>query len=91
MRSSTKERWAMDRGDAGRRHALLRLCSQWRIPSSPCDKSTRRANHQKSVQTFAQKYFAGLVGQIRRLTSPVYRDKRGDRDRHDRAVGCDGR
>jgi hypothetical protein len=21
----------------------------------------------------------------------VYRDKRGDRDRHDRAVGCDGR
>ena len=22
---------------------------------------------------------------------PVYRGKRGDRDRHDRAVGCDGR
>jgi hypothetical protein len=59
--------------------------------SLTCGKLTRRANHQKSVQTFARKYSRCPVGQIRRLTSPVYRDKRGDRDRHDRAVGCDGR
>ena len=28
------------------------------IQYDSCDKSTRRANHQKSVQPFAQKYFA---------------------------------
>jgi len=59
--------------------------------TNACDKTTRRANHQKSVQPFAQKYSAGAVGQISCSTSAVYRDKRGDRDRHDRAVGCDGR
>src|SRR5258708_23432800 len=56
-----------------------------------CDKLARRANRQKSVQPLLQKYFVSLVGQISGSTPPVYRDKRGDRDRHDRAVGCDGR
>jgi hypothetical protein len=56
-----------------------------------CDKLARRANHPKSVQPFAQKYSALAAGQISCSILPVYRDKRGDRDRHDRAVGCDGR
>jgi hypothetical protein len=56
-----------------------------------CGKLARRANHQKSVQPLVHKYFRCLVGQISGSISPVYRDKRGDRDRHDRAVGCDGR
>jgi hypothetical protein len=43
------------------------------------------------VQPSCEKYSAGPVGQISGSTPPVYRDKRGDRDRHDRAVGCDGR
>jgi hypothetical protein len=64
---------------------------QGRIHFSLCDKSTRRANHQKSVQPLAKKYFALAVGQISGSTPPVYRDKSGDRDRHDRAVGCGGR
>jgi hypothetical protein len=38
-----------------------------------------------------QKYSALAAGQISCSILPVYRDKRGDRDRHDRAVGCDGR
>ena len=41
-----------------------------------CDKSTRRANQQKPVQTVAQKYSAFAVGQITDLTprvSPVTR------------------
>ncbi|QDW39520.1 hypothetical protein FFI89_021680 [Bradyrhizobium sp. KBS0727] len=43
------------------------------------------------VQSLGKKYSAVTVGQISSSTPPVYRDKRGDRDRHDRAVGCDGR
>jgi hypothetical protein len=35
-----------------------------------CGKSTRRANHQKSVQPFAQKYFASVVAQISRSILP---------------------
>ena len=41
------------------------------------DKTTRRANHPKPVQTFAQKYFAFAVGQITDLTSRVSPDERG--------------
>ena len=72
---------------------VFRACrdSLARATANVCDKVTRRANHQKSVQPFAQKYFGCRVGQITRLIPPVYRDKRGDRDRHDRAVGCGGR
>jgi len=36
-----------------------------------CDKTTRRANHQKYVQPFAQKYFRCPVGQIRSLTPAI--------------------
>src|SRR3954451_9917640 len=46
---------------------------------------------RNGVKPGNQKYSCCRVGQITDLTSPVYRDKRGDRDRHDRAVGCDGR
>src|SRR6476661_3840087 len=38
---------------------------------SECDKPTRRANQQKSVHPFAQKYFARAVGQISDLTPRV--------------------
>src|SRR5436190_4809736 len=38
-----------------------------------------------------QKYSASVVGQISDLNPPVSPDKRGDRDRHERAVGCGGR
>ena len=41
------------------------------------NKSTRRANHPKPVQTSARKYFAFGVGQITDLTSPVSPDERG--------------
>jgi hypothetical protein len=46
---------------------------------------------RNGVKPGNQKYSSCGVGQITRLISLVYRDKRGDRDRHDRAVGCDGR
>ena len=46
---------------------------------------------RNTVNPENQKYSASLKTQIRRSMLPVYRDKRGDRDRHDRAVGCDGR
>ena len=46
---------------------------------------------QKPVQSLAEKYSCCSVGQIGRLTSPVSRDERGARDRHERAVRCDGR
>ena len=35
------------------------------------DQSARRANHQKSVQRFTQKYSARAVGQISDLTPRV--------------------
>ena len=57
--------------------------------NSPTGKSfliTR--NH---VKLRNRKYFGCAVAQIRCLMTPVYRDKRGARDRHERAVGCDGR
>jgi len=68
---------------------------------SRCDR-TERAVRAKSnllnrfnliwvVQPGCEKYSAGPVGQISGSTPPVCRDKRGDRDRHDRVVGCDGR
>ena len=56
-----------------------------------CDKTTRRANHSKPVQPFAQKYSAFVLTQISRITPPVSRRMRGARDRHERAVRCDGR
>ena len=46
---------------------------------------------QKSVHPFPQKYSARAVGQISDLTPRVSRQMRGDRDRHERAVGCGGR
>ena len=42
-----------------------------------CGKSTRRANHQKSVQPFAQKYSAHPVGQISDINLRVSRQSRG--------------
>jgi hypothetical protein len=41
------------------------------------DKTTRRANHQKSVHPFTQKYSAFTVGQITDLTPRVSPDERG--------------
>ena len=43
------------------------------------------------VQSSLQKYFSIAVGQISGLNPPVSPDKRGDRDRHERAVRCGGR
>jgi hypothetical protein len=54
------------------------------------DKTTRWANHQKPVQPPLQKYFASAETQISRITPPVSRQMRGARDRHERAVRCDG-
>ena len=52
----------------------------------------RRANQSKSVQPVAnQKYSAFVLTQISRITPPVSRRMRGARDRHERAVRCDGR
>ena len=51
----------------------------------------RRANHQKPVQPFAQKYSAFVLTQISGTTPPVSRRMRGARERHERAVRCDGR
>jgi hypothetical protein len=56
-----------------------------------CDKATRRANHQKSVHPFAQKYSASVVGQISDLNPAVPPDKRGVAHVTKRAVGCGGR
>jgi hypothetical protein len=47
------------------------------MPFLACDKSTRRANHQKSDQPLAQKYFAFGVGQITDLNPRVSRRMRG--------------
>jgi hypothetical protein len=38
-----------------------------------------------------QKYSAFVLTQISRITSPVSRQMRGARDRHERAVRCGGR
>ena len=67
---------------ASRASAILRIMR---------DKSTRRANHQKSVEPFAQKYFASLAGQISGKNSPSHPTRGADRDRHERAVRCGGR
>jgi hypothetical protein len=48
-----------------------RVAAQRRIEAAWCDKITRRANHQKSVQPFAQKYSAGAVGQINATTPRI--------------------
>src|SRR3989440_4052768 len=56
-----------------------------------CDKKTRRANHPKPVQPFAQKYSAFVLTEISPITPPVSRRMRGVGHRHERAVRCDGR
>jgi len=56
-----------------------------------CVKTTRQANHQKSVHPFAQKYSASVVGQISDLNRRVSPDKRGVAHVTKRAVGCGGR
>ena len=58
-----------------------------------CDPSVtaRRANHQKSVESLARKYSAFVLTQITGITPPVSRQMRGARERHERAVRCDGR
>jgi hypothetical protein len=43
------------------------------------------------VQTCDEKYIASATGQISRITPSVSRQTRGARDRHERAVRCDGR
>src|SRR6185437_1095684 len=53
--------------------------------------TARRANHQKSVESLARKYSAFVLTQISDLTPPVSRQMRGARERHERAVRCDGR
>jgi len=45
----------------------------------------------RCVQSLREKYFAFAVGQIIGLNPRVSRRMRGDRDRHERAVRCDGR
>jgi len=62
-----------------------RVASLTSANSAPgCDRSTRRANHQKSVQPCSQKYLAGAVGQISDFNwrvSPVTRGVRTSRTR----------
>src|SRR6266550_2568069 len=53
-------------------------------------KFTCRANHQKPVQPFVQKYSAFVLTQISGITPPVSRRMRGVGHRHERAVRCDG-
>ena len=43
------------------------------------------------VKPSAQKYSAFVLAQISRITPPVSPDERGARERHERAVRCDGR
>src|ERR1700681_4549931 len=56
---------------------MSRLSPQERIETPPCDKVARRANHKKSVQPLAQKYFRCSVGQIRSLTPAILSHQRG--------------
>jgi hypothetical protein len=58
-------------------------------PARPTGKSLRI--FRNDVKSRNQKYSALSATQISRSMLPVYRNKRGDRDRHDRAVGCGGR
>ena len=60
-------------------------------PCVTCCVTARRANHQKSVQPFAQKYSAFVLTQISRTTPFVSRRMRGVGHRHERAVRCGGR
>ena len=53
--------------------------------------TARRANHQKPVQPFTQKYSAFVLTQIIGITPSVSRRMRGVGHRHERAVRCDGR
>ena len=59
----------------GLRAASLR--AQQRSAFGGCDKVTRRANHQKSVNPLLRKYSAFVVGQISAKNFPVSPDKRG--------------
>src|SRR6476469_6864603 len=61
------------------------LRAQAQLDAAACDQLARRANHQKPVQPFAQKYSAFVLTQISRITAPVSRRMRGARDRHERA------
>ena len=59
-----------------------------------CDKPTRpqiTSDYPKSCQAPDQKYSAFVFPQISPITPPVSRRMRGARDRHERAVRCDGR
>ena len=56
------------------------------LVSCPTGKS-----RQMLVKLLSQKYFAFAVEQISGMSLPVSPDERGDRDRHERAVGCGGR
>jgi hypothetical protein len=67
------------------------LCAQARLHETACDQLARRANHLNPVQSLSQKYSAFVLTQITRITPPVSRRMRDARDRHERAVRCDGR
>src|SRR3954452_20628620 len=82
----------------------LTLCPPYEVDSASFTSTIFRCHPRQSnptgksllifrngVKPGNRKYFRCRVGQITDLNQPVYRDKRGDRDRHDRAVGCDGR
>jgi hypothetical protein len=73
-----------------------RLCCWWACRALPTRLVRRghftcRANHLNPVQSLLQKYSASAAGQISRITPPVSRQMRDARDRHERAVRCDGR
>src|SRR6266403_2319103 len=61
------------RRPAGSIRARVLICPPWQIKSghSGCGKSTRRANHQKSVQPLGKKFFAFAVGQISARTPAI--------------------
>ena len=65
--------------------------TMWRQPLRQNADFPRRINVIWVVQSRLQKYSASVVGQITRITPPVSRQMRGARDRHERAVRCDGR
>src|SRR5690348_6080989 len=73
---------------------LLRAASlraQVKFVCHGCGKVTRRANHQKSVQSLYEKYFAFSEIRIGRMVRPVSPGKRGVAHVTTRAVGCGGR
>jgi hypothetical protein len=55
------------------------------------DELARRANHQKSVQTFTLKYFRCSVGQINGTTPAILSHQRGVGHRRKRGAGSGGR